>query len=50
MLGKGLGSGEALLGSSEGETDRGVDKLLGVLEPRVAAIDGDDGGSGDRVK
>jgi hypothetical protein len=37
--------------SSEGETERGVDRLLVLLsEPRVAMMEGDDGGSGDRVK
>lgn len=32
------------------EDDPGVDTSLTVLDPLVAAIDGDDGGSGDRVK
>jgi len=40
----------AFAASSAGESDRGVDILLAVLEPRVAAIEGDEGGSGDRVK
>ncbi len=40
--------GEA--GSLDGESDRGVEIVLGMLEPAVATTDGDDGGSGDRVK
>jgi len=35
---------------SDGEGDRGVDMTLAVPEPWVAAIDGDEGGSGERVK
>jgi hypothetical protein len=36
--------------SSEGEADRGVEMLLLILVPRVAATEGDGGGSGERVK
>lgn len=36
--------------TSEGDGDRGVEIWLAVLEPRVAATEGDGGGSGDRVK
>lgn len=32
------------------EDDPGVDTSPTVLDPLVAAIDGDDGGSGERVK
>jgi len=35
---------------SEGERDRGVDMSLAVFEPWVATIEGDEGGSGERVK
>lgn len=35
---------------SDGESDRGVDMELGGLDPAVATTDGEDGGSGDRVK
>ena len=31
-------------------SEPGVETSLTVLEPRVAAIDGEDGGSGERVK
>lgn len=41
--------GEWLL-SSEGDIDRGVDMALCDPDPCVAAIDGDEGGSGERVK
>ena len=44
------GPGTALTGLSDGERDRGVDMWLAVLDPRVAAIEGDEGGSGERVK
>lgn len=40
----------ALGASSDGEEDLGVDMLLEVLEPWDAAIEGDEGGSGERVK
>jgi len=40
----------ALAVLSDGEGDRGVDMTLAVLEPWVAEIDGDEGGSGERVK
>ena len=36
--------------SNGGEDDSGVDTSLAVVEPFVAAMDGDDGGSGERVK
>jgi hypothetical protein len=36
--------------SREGEADRGDDSKLRGVELRVAITDGDDGGSGDRVK
>jgi hypothetical protein len=37
--------------SSDGETERGVEKALyPPSDPRVAAMEGDAGGSGDRVK
>ena len=36
--------------SSDGERDLGVEMSLEVLEPWVAAIEGDEGGSGERVK
>jgi hypothetical protein len=41
---------ERVAGSRVGDTERGVDRLLGVPEPRVATTDGEEGGSGDRVK
>lgn len=35
----------------DGDSERGVDiSLCGLRDPWVAAIDGDEGGSGDRVK
>lgn len=34
----------------DGERERGVDIVLGELDPWVAAMEGDDGGSGERVK
>jgi len=41
----------AMLDGGDGEDDRGVDKLLdGLEDPRVAHMDGEDGGSGERVK
>ena len=40
----------ALGASSDGEEDLGVDMLLEVFEPWDAAIEGDEGGSGERVK
>ena len=40
----------ALAASSDGERDLGVDISLVVLEPWDAAIEGDEGGSGERVK
>jgi hypothetical protein len=33
-----------------GDGDRGVEILLALDEPRVAATDGEAGGSGERVK
>jgi len=30
--------------------DRGVDMSLATLDPRVATTEGDEGGSGERVK
>jgi hypothetical protein len=36
--------------SSDGDNDLGVEISLAVLDPRVAATEGDEGGSGDRVK
>lgn len=37
--------------SSDGETERGDEKLLyPPSDPRVAAMEGEEGGSGDRVK
>lgn len=36
--------------SSDGERERGVEIVLGELDPCVAAMDGDEGGSGERVK
>lgn len=36
--------------SRGGEDEIGVETLLATLDPRVAATDGDLGGSGDRVK
>lgn len=36
--------------SSDGESERGVEISLAVLVPRVAATEGDGGGSGERVK
>ena len=38
------------MSSFEDWDDEGVDSPLGTLLPAVAAIDGDEGGSGDRVK
>lgn len=35
---------------SEGEMERGVETWLAGSEPRVATIEGDGGGSGERVK
>jgi hypothetical protein len=34
----------------DGEIDLGVEMSLAILDPHVAAIEGEDGGSGDRVK
>jgi hypothetical protein len=46
--GVGIGDGSR---SSVGEADsEGVDISLQLLEPRVAATEGEEGGSGDRVK
>jgi hypothetical protein len=42
--------GTALAAFSDGERERGVDTWLAVFEPCVAAIEGDEGGSGERVK
>lgn len=43
--------GETRLGSFVGDVDLGVELLvLVLLDPRVAIIEGDDGGSGERVK
>lgn len=36
--------------SSDGDNDLGVEISLPVPDPRVAAIEGDEGGSDDRVK
>lgn len=36
--------------SSDGDSDLGVEMSLAVLDPRVATTEGDEGGSGDRVK
>lgn len=42
--------GDEEISSPSSEPGDGVDRLLTVLVPRVAAIEGDDGGSVDRVK
>lgn len=42
--------GEPIGVSRGGEDDNGVETSLAVLEPLVAAMDGDEGGSGERVK
>lgn len=43
--------GEPETGVSRGGDDEmGEDRSLAALDPRVAATDGDRGGSGDRVK
>jgi len=42
--------GALILLSSEGDNDRGLEMSLVVLEPQVAAMDGEEGGSGERVK
>lgn len=54
---RGCGGGEPERGVSLGgdedsgeEDETGVETSLTVLEPLVAAIDGELGGSGDRVK
>jgi len=44
---EGLIAGEELSGEADGE---GVVMLLAELLPRVAAIEGETGGSGERVK
>ena len=44
------GDEETGMSSGEGEAVRGVERLLSTLEPRVAATEGDGGGSGERVK
>lgn len=50
-LGFAADGGESQMGASlVGEEDRGVDRSLTEVEPWVAAIDGDRGGSGERVK
>ncbi len=36
--------------SLEGDRDKGVEILLALDDPRVAATDGEAGGSGERVK
>jgi len=41
---------QVLLVSSKGEIERKLDASLAVLDTRVAGRDGDDGGSGERVK
>ena len=41
---------DAMVFSRGGEEDRGVERSLTVLEPLVATIEGELGGSGDRVK
>lgn len=41
---------QVLLVSSKGEIERELDTSLAVLDTRVAGRDGDDGGSGERVK
>lgn len=33
-----------------GDIDLGVEMSLAILDPQVAAIEGDEGGSGDLVK
>lgn len=48
--GGGVIGGEPVPWLPDGESDRGVDILLGLLEPYVAAMEGDEGGCGDRVK
>jgi hypothetical protein len=40
----------AASGSDGGEWDLGEERLLGVPLPRVAMTDGEEGGSGERVK
>lgn len=50
LLEDGAEEPEGALDSSVGERERGVDILLATLDPRVAATDGDEGGSGERVK
>lgn len=44
------GEEEVLLVSSKGEIEPELDTSLAVLDTRVAGRDGDDGGSGERVK
>lgn len=41
---------QVLLVSFKGEIERELDTSLVVLDTRVAGKDGDDGGSGERVK
>lgn len=48
-FGDGIGEGESAEGSSDGESDLGGERSP-TVDPRVAMIDGDEGGSGDRVK
>jgi len=51
-VGGGVVESDDFVGTSSlvGDSERGVDILLTVDEPRVAAMDGDAGGPGDRVK
>ena len=51
-VGGGVVESDDFIGASSfvGDSERGVEILLVVDEPRVAAMDGDAGGSGDRVK
>ena len=51
LLAEGGGEEEqVLLVSFKGEIERELDTSLVVLDTRVAGKDGDDGGSGERVK
>lgn len=45
-----MGGDEETSSPSDIEPGEGVDRLLAVLVPRVAAAEGEDGGSVDRVK
>lgn len=51
-VGGGVVESDDFIGTSSlvGDSERGVDILLTSDEPRVAAMDGDAGGPGDRVK